>query len=246
MNPPTVSEAVALARAIVAATAGRRIVEVAIAPPYVALVAAGDAIRGSEMQLGAQDVHEREKGAFTGGISASMLRGIVTYVIVGHSEVRRDRGDTDARVNAKLRRALDVGLRPILCVGEALEVRHAGRADDFVRGQLRAAFADVSVGEAGHVAVAYEPIWAIGTGVPARGEDARATIGAIRDEVRELFGAATAHAVRVLYGGSVTADTIAEFAEQPGIDGALVGGASLVPDQFASICEAVERARTRA
>ena len=246
MNPATIVEAVALAREVALATSRARTVEVAIAPAYVALAAVRDAIRASELRLAAQDVNERERGAYTSGVSASMLRGLVSYVIVGHSEVRRERGDTDARVNAKLRRALDAELHPILCVGEPLEVRHAGGADEFVRAQVRAALADVAVGEAARIAVAYEPIWAIGTGVPAHGADARATIQSIRDEIAALFGSATAHAVRMLYGGSVTGDTIAEFADQPGIDGALVGGASLVADEFARICDAVERARTRA
>ena len=246
MNPATVAEAVGLARAIVLATAQARVVEVAIAPATVALLPVRDAIAASDVALAAQDVHEHDKGAYTGGVSASMLRGIATYVIVGHSEVRRERGDTDARVNAKLRRALDAGLRPILCVGEGLDVRHAGRADEFVRGQVRTALADVGMGEASRVVIAYEPIWAIGTGVPAHGEDARRTIAAAREEVGVLFGSATAHAVRMLYGGSVTGESIAEFADQPGIDGALVGGASLVTDEFARICAAIGVARTRA
>jgi triosephosphate isomerase len=247
MNPPTIADAVLLARGVVDATAAAvRVVEVAIAPPYPALLPVRDAVRGSDIAVAAQDVHEHEKGAYTGGVSAAMLRGLVSYAIVGHSEVRRDRGDTDARVNAKLRRALGAGLRPILCVGEALEVRRRGDADDFVRTQVRAALAGVSPDEAPRCVIAYEPVWAIGTGVPARGEDARATIAAVREELGALFGGATAHAIRVLYGGSVTADSVAEFAEQPGIDGALVGGASLAAEEFARICAAVELARTRA
>ena len=246
MNPATVPDAVTLARAVVASTASLRVVEVAVAPPYVALDTLHRVLLGTDVALAAQDVDEHEKGAYTSGVSASMLRGLVRYVIVGHSEVRRERGDTDARVNAKLRRALDAGLQPIVCVGEALEVRHAGRADEFVGAQVRAALDGVGMGEASRIAIAYEPIWAIGTGVAARGVDARATIAAVREEVQRLFGAATAHAVRMLYGGSVTSETIGEFAEQPGIDGALVGGASLVADEFARICESVERARTRA
>src|SRR5919204_5929188 len=128
MNPASVVEAVVLAQAIVLATARARIVEIAIAPPYVALRPVRDAILASNVQIGAQDVHEHEKGAYTSGVSAAMLRGLATYVIVGHSEVRRDRGDTDARVNAKLRRALEAELSPIVCVGEPLSVRHAGGA----------------------------------------------------------------------------------------------------------------------
>src|SRR5947209_316932 len=175
MNPPSVAEAVSLARAVRTATGQLAGVEIAVAPPYVALSGVREALAGGHVRLGAQDVHEQDAGAYTGGISASMLRDLVEYVIVGHSEVRRDRGDTDARVNAKLKRAYAAGLLPILCVGEALEVRRAGDADEFVRAQLRAALAGVAVADAARTAIAYEPIWAVGTGVPAAGEDARET-----------------------------------------------------------------------
>ncbi len=243
MNPPSVGEAVALARAVRDATAALSGVEVAIAPAYVALASVRDAIAGAHLRLAAQDVHEQDAGAHTSGVSAWMLRDLVEYVIVGHSEVRRDRSDTDARVNAKLKRALEAGLVPILAVGESLDVRRRSGADEFVRAQLRAAFDGVSLAEAARTAIAYEPIWAIGTGVPARGEDARETIAAARAEVRALYGDAIAEVVRILYGGSVTGETILEFASQPGIDGALVGGASLKPDDFARIASVVAEAR---
>jgi triosephosphate isomerase len=244
MNPPSVAEAVSLARSVSESTAGLHGADLAVAPPYVFLVPVRDALAGSPIRLAAQDLHEQQSGAHTGGISARMLRELVDLVIVGHSEVRRDRGDTDERVNAKLRRALAAGLTPILCVGEVLEVRRAGGADEFVRAQVRAAFDRVSVAEAARATLAYEPIWAIGTGLPATGEDARATVAAARAEVRAIFGEATAEAVRILYGGSVTAETIGEFASQPGIDGALVGGASLEADGFAQIARVVAESRS--
>ncbi len=244
MNPPTVADAVALARAVRDATVSLGGVEIAVAPSYAALPAVREVLAGSSVRLCAQDVHEREAGAYTGGVSASMLRDLVAYVIVGHSEVRRERGDTDARVNAKLRRAYEAGLLPILCVGEDVEVRRAGAADEFVRAQVRAALEGVSLADAARTVLAYEPVWAIGTGVPATGEDARATIAAARAEVRALYGDAAADVTRVLYGGSVTAETILEFASQPGIDGALVGGASLRAAEFARIARVVAEARS--
>src|SRR5438093_4214134 len=243
MNPATVAEAVALARAVRARVASIDEVEIAVAPPYVALIPVRDELDGSAVRVSAQDVHEHGPGPYTGGVSAEMLRGLASIVIVGHSEVRRDRGDTDARVNAKLRRALAAGLAPIVCVGESLGTRRSGGADAFVREQVRAALDGVTRTEAGRVTIAYEPIWAIGTGVPASGADARVTVAAAREEVRMRLGPAAAEAMRVLYGGSVTGDTIAEFAYQPGIDGALVGGASLEVDEFARICKVVAEAK---
>jgi triosephosphate isomerase (TIM) len=237
MHPRTLREAVELAVAVREATAGLEGVATAIAPPFTALGAVRGALAGSHLAIAAQDVHEEEAGAFTGGVSAGMLRELVDMVVIGHSEVRRDRGDTDARVNAKLRRAVAERLQPIVCVGEALEVRRDGGADEFVRGQIRRALDGIDLA-AVRVVVAYEPIWAIGTGVAARGEDARATIGAIRDEIRTLYGRGMAETVEILYGGSVNARTIGEFAGQEGIDGALVGGASLKSDEFGSIARA--------
>jgi triosephosphate isomerase len=242
MNPPTLGDAVALAAAVREATAGLEGVATAVAPPFTALGAVRGALAGSHVAIAAQDVHEEEAGAFTGGVSGRMLRELVDIVIVGHSEIRRDRGDTDARVNAKLRRAAAERLQAIVCVGEALEVRRAGRADGFVREQIRRALDEIDL-EPARIVIAYEPIWAIGTGVAARGEDARETIGAIREEVRELYGRQIAEDIAILYGGSVTAESIREFAGQEGIDGALVGGASLKPDEFGSIARAFAEAR---
>jgi triosephosphate isomerase len=239
MNPQSTREAVGLAMAVRKRTAELRSVDIAVAPPYVALPAVRETLAGGHVAVAAQDVREEEKGAYTAGVSAGMLLEHVDLVIVGHSEVRRDHCDTDARVNGKLRRALAAGLGAILCVGEPLDVRRAGGADEFVRAQIREALQGVDGPELRRVSVAYEPIWAIGTGVPARGEDARETIAAIRDELRKSHGWSVAEATRILYGGSVIAATIGEFASQDGIDGALVGGASLRPEEFAEIARII-------
>ncbi len=242
MNPVSIREAVSLATAVRNGTRGVDAAEIAVAPPFVALAAVREALAESHVALAAQDVHEEERGAFTGGISAVMLRELVALVIVGHSEVRRDQALSEARVNARLRRVLGAGLRPILCLGEDLETRRSGGANAFVAAQVRADFEGVSADQARATVIAYEPIWAIGTGVPATGADARDTIAGIRTQLRALYGEA-ADAVRVLYGGSVTAENVAEFAGQPGIEGALVGGASLRADEFSRIVQAFAGAR---
>ena len=241
MNPGTEREARALAAA--ARDGAPTTIELVVAPPFVWLGAVRDVLAGGRVRVAAQDVHEEEGGAFTGGVSAAMLAEVAEMVIVGHSEVRRDRGDTDARVNGKLRRAFAAGVLPILCVGEPLEIRRGHEAEEFVRGQVRAALSGIGVADAARAVIAYEPIWAIGTAVPATGEDARDTIAAIRGELRSLYGQATAEVVRILYGGSVTSETIVEFASQPGIDGALVGGASQRADEFARIAQVVAETR---
>ncbi|HEY6056742.1 MAG TPA: triose-phosphate isomerase [Candidatus Limnocylindrales bacterium] len=209
-----------------------------ICPPFVCLAAVRDALAGEEIAVGAQNVHHELFGAFTGEVSAPMLAGLATWVIVGHSERRRDAAETDAIVGRKLRRAIDAGLRPILCVGEQLAERDAGRAVEVVREQLTGALTGLEplALEAGGLVVAYEPVWAIGTGRNARGADASAMADAIRTTVADLgWGRAAADDLPVLYGGSVTSANIAEFLAEPSIDGALVGGASLKPDEMAGM-----------
>jgi triosephosphate isomerase len=225
-----------------AATIAGRIREPAvvrvICPPFVCLAAVGAALAGEEIAVGAQDVHHEVAGAFTGDTSAAMLQGLASWVIVGHSERRRDHGESDARISGKLHRAVDAGLRPILCVGELLDDREAGHAEAIVDRQLRGALethAPADLEEAGLV-IAYEPVWAIGTGRNASGADAAAMAEAVRSSIAAIgWGAAAAAGVPVLYGGSVTAANIGEFLAEPTIDGALVGGASLKPDEIAGI-----------
>ena len=215
-----------------------------ICPPYVSLAAVRDALAESDpdVGIGAQNVHHELQGAYTGEISAPMLVGLASWVIVGHSERRRDAAETDELIGRKLGRAIDAGLRPILCVGELLEEREAGRQDAVVRRQLEGALRDhdaAALQTAGLV-IAYEPVWAIGTGRNASGRDAAAMATAIREALGALpgFGAgagADPDDVPILYGGSVTSANIAEFLAEPSIDGALVGGASLKPDEMAGI-----------
>ncbi len=208
-----------------------------ICPPYVCLAAVGEALAGEGIAVGAQNVHHELAGAYTGEISATMLAGLATWVILGHSERRRDVGETDELIGRKLRRAVDSGLRPILCVGEQLADRDAGRADEVVETQLRGALQNLEADEllaAGFV-IAYEPVWAIGTGRNALGSDAAAMADTIRRELSALGFGPLADQVPVLYGGSVTSANIADFLAEPSIDGALVGGASLKPDEMAGI-----------
>ncbi len=235
----TPADAAELALTIAARTRAPGVVRV-ICPPFVSLAAVRDALEGAGegVAVGAQDVHHEVAGAYTGDISAAMLVGLASWVIVGHSERRRDHGETDAQINGKLRRAVDAGLRPILCVGEQLAERESGDAEPVVATQLAGALDGHDPGalrDAGLV-IAYEPVWAIGTGRNARGADAAAMAAAIRGAVQSAgWGAAAADDLPVLYGGSVTAANIAEFLAEPSIDGALVGGASLKPDEMAGI-----------
>lgn len=210
-----------------------------ICPPFVCLAAVRDALAESDpdVGIGAQNVHHELAGPYTGEVAAPMLAGLASWVIVGHSERRRDVGESDELIGRKLARAIDAGLRPILCVGELLSERTAGRAADVVERQLRGAVADhdpVSLADGGLV-VAYEPVWAIGTGRNATGADAAAMAETIRAALDLLGLERRADTVPILYGGSVTSANIGEFLAEPAIDGALVGGASLKPDEMAGI-----------
>jgi triosephosphate isomerase len=210
-------------------------VEVVLCPPFPWLLAVAEYVEETPILLGAQDCYWADEGAFTGEVSAAMLAGLVQYCIVGHSERRGLFGETDEQVNKKVKALLSHDVRPICCVGERLAQREAGETDTFITGQVRAAFADVSAEDALNVILAYEPIWAIGTGRAATADEANRVIGLIRGTVRELYGEPTAEAVRIQYGGSVTARNIAELMTRPEIDGALVGGASLRADEFAAL-----------
>jgi triosephosphate isomerase len=240
----TPADAGALASTIARRTRAPGVTRV-ICPPYVCLAAVRDALAGEDVAVGAQNVHHELAGAFTGEVSAPMLVGLASWVIVGHSERRRDFGETDALIGRKLRRAVDHGLRPILCIGEQLAEREAGRATAVVAEQLRGALAGHDPGELARagLVVAYEPVWAIGTGRNARGADAAEMADAIRAVAAELGWPDGAAGLPVLYGGSVTSGNIGEFLSEPAIDGALVGGASLKPDEMAGI---VARAALRA
>lgn len=212
--------------------------EVLVCPPYTALHAVKSAIQGSPIYLGAQDVYYEDQGAFTGAISPLMLKDLgCTYVIVGHSERRQVFGESDALINRKLHAALKHGLRPILCVGETKPQRDAGQAETIVIGQLRGGLADVSADDLQNVVIAYEPVWAIGTGDTATPADAQAMHAAIRRTLSELYSAELASTIRIQYGGSVKPDNVDELMGQADIDGALVGGASLKADSFLRIIQ---------
>ena len=234
MNPPNIADAVELAREVAArAHPG---VSIGVAPPAIALAAVADALRGTDVAVYAQDVHWEERGAFTGQIAASMLRGLATGAIVGHSEVRRDQCDDDARVARKLARVAESSLRPLLCVGESAAEHGAGEAIAVVAHQIEVDLAGAARRGLERLVVAYEPIWAIGTGIPATGEHASAAARAVRAALKRA--GLEADAIPVLYGGSVNARSVVEFAGAEGIDGALVGGASLDPDEFGAIVRA--------
>jgi len=205
-------------------------VEKVLCPPFVYLHAVADRVRGSTILIGAQNCHWEDSGAFTGEISVSMLLGLVDFVIVGHSERRAYFNETDETVNKKVWAVLRHGLRPILCIGESREQREAGETDKVLRRQLREGLARIELPEA--FIVAYEPVWAIGTGLAASGEMANEASGLIREELANLSSRPIADSARILYGGSVTTDNFAEFVTQPEIDGGLIGGASLNPDSF--------------
>ena len=242
----TVAEAVALAQGLRDALEGVAGCDVAICPAFPALVAVREVLAGSDIGLGAQNMHWEEQGAFTGAVSPPMLQGLCDYVIVGHSERRTIFGETDEMVNKKLHAALAHGLKPILCVGENLQQNRAGETKDFVGGQVRAALAGITAEQARLITVAYEPIWAIGTGVPATGDGANAIIGGtVRGTLAALYGDDVAQAIRIQYGGSVKPANVAEFMAQPEIDGALVGGASLRAADFAAIVRTGLEAKSR-
>jgi triosephosphate isomerase len=205
-------------------------VERVLCPPFVSLTAVAGAIAGSEVRLGAQNMYYEPKGAYTGEISPTMLRGLCAYVILGHSERRGYFGETDELVNKKVRAALSFNLRPIVCVGERLEQREAGETEQVIRAQVQGSLGGLPAERVSEIVVAYEPIWAIGTGRAATSRDAVTVVRLIRALLADLYGAEVAQAVRVQYGGSVTAANITEFVAQPDIDGALVGGASLKPE----------------
>jgi len=214
-------------------------VEVLLLPPFTSLDRVGPLLVGSGVGLGAQDVHFEAAGAFTGGISAPMLVACgCRYVLVGHSERRALFHEDDLLVNRKLKRALAAGLVPILCIGETLEERRRGETEKRVKSQLAAGLEHVESRDVVSLVVAYEPVWAIGTGEPASPAAAQEVMGRIRDAVGAAHGQAALDGVRLLYGGSVTPENIASFLDQSDIDGALVGGASLKPDSFAGIVAA--------
>ena len=229
----TVSEATELVKAMRAELDKIDNIDKVICPPFVSLAPVRELIEGSSIKLGAQNIFFAEKGAYTGEISPLMLADLCEFVIIGHSERRQYFNETGEIVNKKVVAALKAGLKPILCIGERLEENEAGRTEEVVTEQLRSSLA--GIGYLNGLIIAYEPVWAIGTGRAATGEQANETIGLIRRNIAKLCSEKVAQDMRILYGGSVTDANTAEFMRQPEIDGALVGGASLKANQFLSI-----------
>lgn len=223
-------------RTFVPLVAGHNRDEIVVCPPYTDVATAIEVTRGSNIAIGVQNVHWKADGAYTGEISAPMLICLgVTHVIIGHSERRQYFGETDDTVNLRLKTALESGLTPICCVGEVLEEREAGMTDDVLRRQCVRAFHAISAKKAAKLVVAYEPVWAIGTGKTATPELAAQAHAVIRREATGIFGEEFATNLRILYGGSVKPDNVSSLMAQEEIDGALVGGASLDPASFAKI-----------
>lgn len=213
-------------------------VETVVCAPFTALPALVEAVKGTSIKVGAQNMHFEDNGAFTGEISGVFLKDLgVDYVIIGHSERRQYFAETDETVNKKTHAAFKHGLTPIVCVGEKLEEREAGKTDEVNRVQTTAALAGLTAEQAAEVVIAYEPIWAIGTGKSSTATDANDAIKAIRGVVEGLFGAEVAGKVRIQYGGSVKPNNVAEYMGESDIDGALVGGASLEPASFIALVE---------
>ncbi|BDA65646.1 triose-phosphate isomerase [Actinomyces capricornis] len=212
--------------------------EVVVIPPFTDLRTVQTIVEADDLGIkyGAQDVSVHDNGAYTGEISTAMLDKLgVSYVVMGHSERREYHGESDELVGAKARKTLEAGMTPILCCGEALEVRKAGTHVDFVLGQIRAALAGWAAEDVARIVIAYEPIWAIGTGETATAQDAQEVCAAIRKALAEDFGEQTAQATRILYGGSAKPDNIKELMAQDDVDGALIGGASLKAESFAAM-----------
>ena len=237
----TVSEAIELVNQM-----RRRLDEIAnvdkvICPPFVSLVAVRELIKGSSIKLGAQNIYFEEKGAYTGEVSPLMLADLCEFVIIGHSERRQYFNESGEIVNKKIRAALKAGLKPILCIGERLEENEAGRTKEVLTEQLRSSLAEIDY--LGGLIIAYEPVWAIGTGRAATGKQANETIGFIRQTISQKYGKRIAQDLRILYGGSVTAANTDEFINQSDIDGALVGGASLKANEFLGIVKQTSEIR---
>lgn len=237
----TLEEATALVQEMRPGLGAVEGIDKALCPPFISLAAVGKLVQGTTIKVGAQNMYAEEKGAFTGEISPLMLKGLCEHVILGHSERRHIFGESDSMVNRKVKAALTAGLKPILCVGERLEENEAGRTEEVVSRQLLTGLE--GIGFTPDIVVAYEPVWAIGTGKAATSAQAQNTIALIRRKLAGVYGQSGADQVRILYGGSVTSANVAELSAQPDIDGALVGGASLKAKEFISIVE--QTAKTR-
>lgn len=234
------SEALAFSRELLALLDNHNNIEILICPPFTCLHALASSLAGSEIKLGGQNLFWEEKGAYTGEISPLMLKDAsCTYVIIGHSERRQVMGENDASINRKIKAALDSDLIPILCVGETLQEREKDLAREIVKEQLRKGLQDIEL-QGREIVLAYEPVWAIGTGVNASSDDAQEMISFIRSYLAKIYDKSSADRLRILYGGSVNLENIADFIAKEDVDGALIGGASLQAGALASMVRKVQ------
>ena len=232
----TATQARELALKLIPLVSGAKDRDIVLGPPFTSLSAVAETIKGTNIGLSAQNLHWEDKGAFTGEISADMLLDSgCKYVIIGHSERRQYFGETDETVNKKVKQALKKGLLPILCVGETLAEREAGKLNEIIGRQVTGGLKDIPASEMAKIVVAYEPVWAIGTGKTATPEQANEVHALIRQKVKALYNADIAEGLRIQYGGSVTPENVSQLMAMPDIDGALVGGASLKPESFAAL-----------
>ena len=235
-------EAKALAKELINNVKGVETHDIMIAPTFVCLSEVANIIKGTNISLGAQNMHFEDSGAYTGEVSADMLLSIgVKYVILGHSERRTIFGETDEIINKKIKKAIEKGLIPVFCIGETLEEREAGKADDVVKNQTTKGLAGISEADASKVVIAYEPIWAIGTGKTATPEDADSIHNSIRNTLKSIYSDAFASNMKILYGGSMNENNADELLNKENIDGGLIGGAALVVDKFARIINYVKK-----
>jgi triosephosphate isomerase len=235
----TIAEALTLVKGIQAELDGCKEVEVVVCPPFTALKSVSDVLTGSQIKLGCQNMSSENDGAYTGEISHTMLKELfVKYVILGHSERRQYYKETDFWVNKKVKKALETNLRPIVCVGEKLEDREAGNTEKVIEAQVRGSLADITAEQFENVVVAYEPVWAIGTGKTATSEQAQEVHAFIRGIIRDMVGEKAAKGLRIQYGGSMKASNAKELLSQPDIDGGLIGGAALEARSFIDIVKA--------
>ena len=237
----TIAEAVELVTALREKVDTIDGVRVAVCTPFVDLAPVAEALKGSRIEVGAQNMFWEDKGAFTGEVSPVMLKDVASLVIIGHSERRQYFGETDETVNKKVKAALAHGLTPIVCVGESLEQNQAGETESFVRSQVRAGFEGITAEQMKGIVVAYEPIWAIGTGLAATPEDANRIVGLVRATLAGMYGDAVAQEVIIQYGGSMKPENVDDLMSQPEIDGGLIGGAALKAPDFITLVETAAR-----
>lgn len=237
----TVSESIALAQGIVEAVKDIKKTEVVIAPTYLAAAKVADVVKGTNVKLAIQDIHWKDQGAYTGKVSVDMVKEIgAEYIIIGHSEQRQYFHETEETVNLKVKKTLAAGLKPIICIGETLDQRNGGQLETVLTTQVKGAYEGISAEDAAKTVIAYEPVWAIGTGVVATDEQAEETQKFVRSIVAEIYGADLADALRIQYGGSMKPGNAAGLLAQKNIDGGLIGGAALKADSFFAIVAAAE------